>query len=146
MISQGEVAAPYLVVLAHGDERGLVFGEFADYIDTGMLVDGCMPPECIAEHIDLPGCVVLNDACGAGEVSMAEAFMRGGLKGYVGSVEPIPDGTAGVMFIAHFFYKLWRTGCTEREAWERAASYDADSALYVYWDAEGCHRIGEAQV
>jgi RimJ/RimL family protein N-acetyltransferase len=142
VISQGERAAPYLVILAHGDENGLVFGKYADFIDTSMLVEGSMPPRCIAEHADLPRRVVFNDACGAGEVPMAQAFMAGGLKAYIGSVEPTPDGTAGIMFIAHFFYKLWRTKCSERDAWEQAASYDKDSRLYAFWDEDGGHQIG----
>ncbi len=142
VISQGERAAPYLIIIAHGDDNGLVFGEYADFIDTSMLVEGSMPPECIARHINLPGSVVFNDACMAGEPPMAEAFMAGGLKGYIGSREPVPHGTAGIMFIAHFFYKLWREKCSEREAWEQAASYDKDSRLYVYWDKDGSHWFG----
>jgi len=145
VIAQGERAAPYLIITAHGDDNGLVFGEYADSIDTSMLVEGSMPPECVAKHIDLPGRVVFNDACRAGEPPMAQAFMAGGLKGYIGSREPTPHGTAGIMFIAHFFYKLWREKCSEREAWEQAASYDKDSRLYVYWDADGGHWFGYAE-
>ena len=142
VIAQGENAAPYVIIFAHGDDNGLVFGEYADSIDTSMLVEGSMPPECIARHIDLSGCVVFNDACGAGEVPMAQAFMAGGLRRDIGSREPIPHGTASIMFIAHFFYKLWREKCSEREAWEQAAAYDKDSRLYEYWDRDGGHQLG----
>lgn len=142
VISQGEQAAPYLIIIAHGDDNGLVFGEYADFIDTSMLVKGSMPPECIAKQINLPGRVVFNDACMAGEPPMAQAFMAGGLKAYIGSREPAPDGAAGMMFIAHFFHKLWRGKCSVREAWEQAASYDKDSRLYTYWDADGSHWFG----
>ena len=45
------------------------------------------------------------------------------------------------LFIAHFFYRLSRTGCCEREAWEQAAAHDADSRQYVFWDADGCQRL-----
>jgi len=145
VIAQGNAAAPYLIIVVHGDDNGLVFGEYADSIDTSMLVEGSMPPECIARHVNLPGRVVFNDACRAGEPPMAQAFMAGGLKGYIGSREPTPHGTAGIMFIAHFFYKLWREKCSEREAWEQAASYDKDSRLYVYWDEDGGHWFGYAE-
>ena len=64
------------------------------------------------------------------------------VKGYIGSREPLPHGTAGIMFIAHFFYKLWRGKCSAREAWEQAASYDKDSRLYVYWNQDGGHWFG----
>jgi hypothetical protein len=141
VIAQGKSAAPYMVIECHGVDEGLVFGEYADFIDTSMLADGNMPPAVIAEHVDLPGRIVINEACGGGEPPMAEAFMKGGLEAYIGTVEPIPDGSAGPLFIAHFFYQLHRVKCTAREAWERAAAYDKDSRLYVYWDRDGCHRV-----
>lgn len=142
VISQGEAAAPYLIILAHGNDDGLVFGEYTDFIDTSMLVKGSMPPECIAKHVNLPGRVVFNDACMAGEPPMAQAFMAGGLKAYIGSREPDPNGSAGIVFITHFLYKLWRAKCSGRDAWEQAAAYDKDSGLYVYWDADGGHWYG----
>jgi hypothetical protein len=141
VLGQGHAAAPYLIVCCHGDDNGLVFGEYAPEIDTSMLVAGSMPPECIAKHIDLPDCVVINTGCGAGERRMAEAFMSGQLKAYIGTVEPTPESTAEPLFFAHFFYKLFGTGCSEREAWEHAACYDESSRQYVLYDREGCHRI-----
>lgn len=141
VLRQGPDAAPYLIVCAHGDDNGIVFGDYAPGIDTSMLREGRMPPERVAQNINLPGCVVINDACFGGEEAMAKAFMSGGLKAYVGTVAPIPHFTASPLFLAHFFYALFRDGRSERDAWEHAASYDADSRLFVYYDEEGCHRV-----
>jgi hypothetical protein len=141
VLSQGETTAPYLIVCAHGDDNGLVFGEYIPQIDTSMLVAGNMPPSCIAKHVHLPGCVVINEACGAGEEEMATAFMRGGLKAYIGAIWPSPDGTAWPLFVTHFFYKLFREGCSIRDAWREAASYDADSKKYVLYDGERRHKV-----
>ena len=55
VVAQGEQAPAYLVICAHGDDVGLVFGEYAPHIDTAMLVEGSLPPEVIARHVDLPG-------------------------------------------------------------------------------------------
>jgi hypothetical protein len=68
--------------------------------------------------------------------------MAGGLKAYIGTIEPDPEARAVPLFLMHFFYDLFRRQCSEREAWERAASYDDDSHLFVFWDEEGCHRMG----
>ena len=141
VISQGQDAAPHMLICGHGDDNGLVFGEFGPGIDASMLVEGSMPPECIAENIHLPGCVVINGGCACGEKAMAEAFMSGNLKAYMGTVDPVPEHRADLMFLVHFFYKLFRTGCSEREAWEQAASYDSESRLWVFWDEDGCHRL-----
>lgn len=142
VLSQGKAAPPHLIICCHGDDNGLVFGEYASGIDTSMLVAGSMPPECIAKHIDLPGCVVLNMACGAGEPPMAEAFMSGKLKAYVGTVQPVPGSASGPLFLAHFFYQLLVRGRSDWDAWERAASYDESSRQYVFYDQDGPHRVG----
>lgn len=141
VIGQGEAAAPWMVVCAHGDAGGIVFGEFIPKIDTSMLKDGVMPPECIAGNVDLPGVVVVNTCCSGGEPAMAEAFMRGGLKAYVGTAGPDPEGAAWPVFLAQFFYEVFHKGRTEREAWKRAASYDDDTRLFVCCDEEGRHEL-----
>jgi hypothetical protein len=143
VISQGTKVAPYLIVSAHGDDNGIVFGEYAEGIgiDVSMLKEESMPPESIKKHISLPGCVVLNLACSAGEPPMAEAFMHGGLKAYIGTVEPDPQATAHALFVMHFFYSLFAKGRSVREAWEHAAAYDEESRLFVLYDEEGCHRV-----
>ena len=66
--------------------------------------------------------------------------MKSRLKAYVGAVEEVPF-YAEPLFLAHFFYQLFHAGCSEREAWERAASYDANSRVYVFYDEEGCHTV-----
>ena len=140
VLRQGADAPPHLIICAHGEPAGIRFGEFVPEVYTSMLKDGVMPFECIAENVDLPGVVVINTGCSAGEAPAAKAFMRGGLKAYIGTVEPNPDGKAWPLFLASFFYELFRRSCTEREAWERAASYDEGTRLFAYHDEGGPHR------
>jgi len=141
VISQGEQAAPYLILCGHGEDDGLTFDDYAPNIDASMLVNKCIPPKAIAQHVNLPGCLVLNEACGGGEKAMAEAFMQGGLKAYIGHTFPSPIGQATPVFFMHFFYKrIWHK-CSVRDAWEQAASYDEHSRCFVLYDEEGLHKI-----
>jgi hypothetical protein len=140
VLRQGEDAPPYLVICSHGDENGLVFGEYAPYLDTSMLVEESMPPQYIAENINLPGCVVVDIACLGGTPKMAQAFMKGGLRAYIGSTEG-PRGTTTPLFVAHFFHALFCKGRSVREAWEHAASYDDDSRHFVLYDGDGVHTV-----
>ncbi len=140
VLRQGADTPPYLIICAHGEPAGICFGEFVPEVDTSMLKDGIMPLKCIAGNINLPGVVLINTGCSAGEAPAAEAFMRGGLKAYIGTVEPNPDGKAWPLFLAQFFYELFHKGRTEREAWQRAASYDEEARLFVYYDKDGLHR------
>ena len=140
VIGQGESCAPYLIVAGHGDEGNLIFGEYGASIDTSMLIGGNMPPECIGEHVRLPGCTVINTCCSGGARPLAEAFMAGGLKAYIGAVEDV-EGDAVRLFVTHFFYQLPRAGHSIRRAWRHAASYDKGSRLFALYDRGGCHRV-----
>jgi hypothetical protein len=68
-------------------------------------------------------------------------LIAGGLRAYIGTVEPDPNATAIALFATRFFYELFRHGRSVREAWERAAAYDDDTKLFVLYDETGCHRI-----
>jgi len=139
VISQGESCAPYLIVCGHGDDGNLTFGEYADFIDTAMLADGNLPPECLRQHVHLPGCTVINTCCSGGVRPLAEAFMQGGLKAYIGAVDDV-DGDAVPLFVSHFFHQLPRVRHSVRRAWRHAASYDEESRLFALYDRGGCHR------
>jgi len=141
VIGQGESCAPYLLVCGHGDAGNLIFGDYADHIDTSMLVNGNLPPERIRERVSLPGCAVINTCCSGGVRSLAQAFMGGGLRAYMGAVEDVP-GDAVPLYVAHFFHQLPRVRHSVRRAWRHAASYDAESRLFALYDGQGCHRAG----
>jgi hypothetical protein len=132
---------PYLLICGHGKDDGIIFGEYIAEMDTSMLKNESLPPEQVAQHIRLPGCVVLGLFCGSGEPAMAQAFMRGGLKAYIGMVAPDADFLTVPMFITQFFYHLLRHQSSEKEAWEKAAAYDKPSRVFVFYDAEGAHRV-----
>ncbi len=140
VIGQGESCAPYLIVSGHGDDGNLILGEYASFIDTSMLMDGNRPPERLREHVCLPGCTVINTCCRGGARPLANAFMSGGLKAYIGAVEDVA-GDAVPLLVTHFFYQLPRVGHSVRRAWKHAASYDRESRLFALYDGGGCHRV-----
>ncbi len=62
------------------------------------------------------------------------------LKAYIGH-KGAADCFISPSFLSLFFYKLLHEGCSEREAWEHAASYDERSRGYVMYDEKVCHSI-----
>ncbi|MCP3773030.1 hypothetical protein NLX71_06810 [Paenibacillus sp. MZ04-78.2] len=67
VIGQGEEnAPPYLIISAHGDKGGIIFGEYIEEIDVSSLHDEVMLPETIGQAINLPGTVVINTSCSGG--------------------------------------------------------------------------------
>ncbi|WP_052807213.1 hypothetical protein [Risungbinella massiliensis] len=141
VISQEETAPPYLIISAHGDEGGLIFGEYIEEIDASSLQDGIMRPSVIAETICLPGTVVINTACSAGVKEAGEAFMNGEIQAYIAADEDITGETTS-LFLMHYFHRVLK-GDSVEEAWEHAASYDEESRLYRLYLRDGIYRVGE---
>jgi len=82
VIGQGDAAPRYTVICGHGDQTGLVFGEFGEGIDVTALERGSMPPAALTGRVDLPGKIVLSTACRTGSSAFAEAFLGGGVAAY----------------------------------------------------------------
>jgi len=143
VLAQGETCAPYLILSGHGDAGDLILGEYAAGIgiEVSMLRDGKLPPEVVAAHLHLPGCVVINTACEAGRPETARAFMQGGLRAYLAAAEEL-DGAAVPLFVMHFFYALTQQKASLRQAWRHAAGYDRHSRAMLLYDGGGCHRVG----
>ncbi|MBF0861350.1 hypothetical protein [Gluconobacter kanchanaburiensis] len=88
-----------VVICAHGDETGLVFGEFSPEVDTRQLLAGSFP----ARHLRLPpDCMksrlVLITACAAGTASFATSFLSAGADAFLAPAD-YPDGEDVVLFI-----------------------------------------------
>ena len=104
MIAQGPSAPRYMVIMGHGTEDGLHFGEYgpAD-IDTSMLRNHSLPPEVIRRHVHLPGCTVISAICQGGSAAMADAFLSGKVAAYIGC-KTEPDAVAMNVFLVNFLF------------------------------------------
>lgn len=140
VLAQGDSCAPYMIISGHGEEGDLILGEYCEGIDVSMLHEGKMPPEAIRQHINLPGCVVINTCCESGMRTTAQAFMHGGLKAYIAPVEAVL-GSAVPLFVTHLFYMLTQHKASLRQAWHSAASIDQHTACFALYDRGGCHRV-----
>ena len=121
IIALRENAPRYLIICGHGTEDGLYFGEYIPEIDTSMLRNECLPAAAIQETVSLPGCTIISATCYGGQPSMAEAFLAGGVKAYIGSPEA-PDGMAMNVFLVNFFYAVMEKGLSDEDAWRQAAA------------------------
>ena len=130
VIGQGAAAPAYLVICAHGDETGLIFGAFDEGIDTASLRNGSMPPEVIEQHADLPGTTVVSTACLSGSHAFASAFLESGAHCVI-AADGYPGGADAVLFIHLLFYRLLCCGEPLAQAFEKVRAYDERLALFV---------------
>ncbi|MBH5317390.1 hypothetical protein I6N90_06125 [Paenibacillus sp. GSMTC-2017] len=141
VIGQTETAPPFLIISAHGDEGGIIFGEYMEGIDVSSLEDGVMMPLTIANAIALPGTVIFSAACSSGVEEAGQAFLKGGALAYIAADDDV-SGEAITLFMMHFFYKLTKEEPdTLEEAWEHAASYDEESRLFRLYKQDGTFKI-----
>ena len=103
VLGQGEQSPRYMVILGHGDEDGLVFGEYDKPLGGLWLRDGSLPPEAIEAHVNLPGCTVISYSCQGGSDAMARAFLTGGVAGYIGCRTEVQT-VALTLFLFHFLF------------------------------------------
>lgn len=109
-----------LVILGHGTPDGIHFGSYdAPGLDASMLRNECLPAEAIRGRACLPGCVVISGTCHGGHPAMAEAFLGGGARAYIGCNASGP-GVVMNMFITTLLYHLVAARRSDREAYDRA--------------------------
>jgi len=130
VLGQGEAAGSALVICAHGDADGFVFGEYAPGIDTSFLINGSMPAHAIAGNVHLPRRIVVSTACGTGTAAFAKAFIDGGVRAYIAPSSE-PEGSDMTLFLHHLFYQLLRRRADIDAAWVHARGYDEQSAMFV---------------
>jgi len=135
VLGQGEAAGSSLVICAHGDANGFVFGEYAPVIDTSFLKNGSMPAHAIAGNVHLPGRVVVSTACGTGTAAFAKAFVDGGVRAYIAPSSE-PEGSDVALFLHHLFHQLLRRGAPLDAAWAHARGYDEQGAMFVLHRAD----------
>ena len=120
-LGQGEQSPRYMVILGHGDENGLVFGEYGGAIDTTMLHKGSLLPEAIWAHVNLPGCTVISYSCGGGADAMADAFLAGGVGAYIGCRTEVQT-VALTLFLFHFLFGALHKNLPDADAWQQAVT------------------------
>ena len=130
VIGQGTHAPPYLVICAHGDESGFVFGEYDEHVDVSILDGDVFSTRELAKHVDLPETVVVNTACFGERDEMADAFLAGGARAYVGTT----DGEAATVFLTLFFYECLVRGTDAAAAHRKAISYGDTLRSWIYRD------------
>ncbi len=119
VIALGENAPRYMIIYGHGTEDGFYFGEYISEIDTSMLCNEALPAAAIQEKVTLPGCTVISATCYGGQSAMAEAFLAGGVKAYIGSQEA-PDDMAMNVFLINFFFAVMEKGLSDEDTWRQA--------------------------
>ncbi len=118
-----------VVLMCHGDSRGLVLPELHPSIDRTQPYHGALSPSDLREFLRLPGCTVLNTGCSLGSRAFADAFLSAGCKAYNGA-DGDPEGSASLFYCLHLFYSLICRKMPLRRAHGVARSQDQDTAIF----------------
>ena len=130
VLGQGESAPRYMIICGHGDEAGLVFGEYGENIDVSALQLGLMAPSAIAERVNLPGRIVVSTACQSGAKAFGEAFLRGGVAAYI-APDGAPHAYDAPLFIHLLFHHLLQRRSSLASALRQAKDYDSELQMFT---------------
>lgn len=129
VIGQCDAAAPFMIISAHGDENGLVFGDYVADIDTSMLRKGSMPPAALTGCVNLRGKVVVSTACASGAPAWGEAFLSGGAAAYI-APDDYPEGADAALFVHLLFHQMIERKIAPAEALARVKAYDEAFGMF----------------
>ncbi|MCE2436050.1 MAG: hypothetical protein J4F29_24520 [Candidatus Latescibacteria bacterium] len=125
VISREPELPPCIIICGHGDENGIVFGDYMEGIDTSMLKDESMPPESIEKHANLTDRIVVNTCCVGGTDAMASAFLKSNPRCYIGSLD-YQNAASTSIFLTLFLDQLLRKNKPALEASRHFAFYDSN--------------------
>lgn len=116
------------VFSVHGEEEKFILPE----LDASIyLEDEPRSPlgiETLQNRIQIKKQIVLNTGCTLGAAPMAQLFLAGGAKAYIGASDYV-EGNAGLLFMSRFLYE-WQKGVRLHTAFDRAAKVDAETGLF----------------
>jgi hypothetical protein len=138
VIEQGETAPRYIVICGHGDESGLIFGEYGGGIDVTPLEHGSMPPGVIAGRVNLPGRIVISTACGTGSRAFGEAFLKGRAAAYI-APDGYPEAADAALFVHILFHQILRKGASADLAFRRVQGYDGEFGIFTLFAVPESH-------
>ena len=111
------ITAPIIVLASHGkrdkDGRQAILAGANEDKSKKYL----MGADEVSRYVNLPGRVFVACGCGMGAPEMVEAFLKGGLRAYVGDAH---GGGLWHTFLLSFFYELAVNRATITQAWSRA--------------------------
>jgi hypothetical protein len=129
----GTVAlSPLVVLMCHGDERGILLPELAPELEQTQPFTGAVGPVELRQFLRVPGCAVVNTGCITGTGELAAAFIDGGASVYIGPAD-YPDAPGSLFFCLAFAYDHLVRGYSLAEAHRRAAAHDAETAQFQYF-------------
>jgi len=134
-VLEAEVRAPYLLINAHGDERGILLPELDAEIASNQPFDQVLTPELVREYGRISGAVVVTTACASGSQSMADAWLAAGASAYV-APSGFPGGADAVMFASHLFWLMLCRLQPLDQAFTAASAIGGDAGMFRLFSPE----------
>lgn len=120
-----------VIICAHGDANGLVFGEFFPEVDASLLIQGSLP----ARHLHLTptaatGRIIFTTACETGTAAFARTFLDAGAAAFLAPAD-FPDGEDIVLFIHALLYQVLNRKRPLPRTWDRLNDAGLNTGLMI---------------
>ena len=122
----------YLLLACHGDEGAIVLPELAPEVAATQRWHTRLPADAVREIVHLPDRTVIGLGCDMGHPALADAFLGGGCRAYIGP-ESGPFRYASALFPALLFYELTELRSLA-DAVQRIRGWDAEMAMWRLYE------------
>lgn len=123
-----------IVLDFHGDEGEFLMPELGEEVYEKDEPQGNFGPDEIRRYAKLDGKIVIGNGCSLGDPKLAEAFLQGGCRVYIGP-DDYPDGNDALMFVLRFFYETIQHGKSVKEAYQLARSMGDGLTMYRLYES-----------
>ncbi len=116
------------ILSVHGDEGKFILPELDPSIYQEHEPRHPIGVETLTDKITLNQQLILNTGCTLGSESLAQLFLSGGAKAYIGATDYV-EGNAGLLFCIRFLYE-WMKGAELATVFAQAAAVDQETGLF----------------
>jgi len=133
ILSEQNSLSAIWILSAHGNENGLIFGEYGEGTDVSMLIDEAMPPSVLEKlGCTLDKKLIISTACCTGTMQFVTSFHNLGAE-YYAAPESYPDGAFVPVFLNVVFYNLFVEKMPIKKAFEMAnAAFPTSTPINLY--------------
>jgi hypothetical protein len=132
LLSHPHRLSTVIVLLCHGDERGLLLPELSQELEAVSRYRQSINAHEFRDFVDLPHKIVVNTGCDLGKPEYGTAFLQSGCSAYIGA-SGYPAGADSLFYTIHFFYEMFCQSKAIEEAHLLAQSHNEGTQMFTLY-------------
>ncbi|UHA72732.1 delta-aminolevulinic acid dehydratase [Paenibacillus sp. 481] len=122
-----------IILNFHGDEGRFIMPELDESVYEEGEPRGNFGPDEIARFTKLAGHIVIGNGCSLGDPALAQAFLGGGCRIYIGP-DDYPFGNTALMFALRLCYEMIQNKKSIQEAFAITRAMDPEMDMYRLYE------------